>query len=900
MEGPDVDRTLFESNSFARRYILKPLMRLFDAIWRLIYFIVGAIFFGGILVNVVISLATTGTLGFTDPATWPIVRPFLASPMYALATLGGLVVLGLASFVAHRNIDKDGTSISRGLVEEFGLSRVRDAVPTSSMIRFFRANVYIPRRLTDSGASADVFAQQCLTGAAKRREPFRLAEQVGICVVGRSMLGTSRLAWEAVKADDALSSWIFVRWPENPNKYVELWQQLQQHRAKVVLWLDDLTRYREDRSSAIIARLPYDLEEKGIPFIVVATLPDGKALEDSRARFGKVLDCLAQVRPADMTSAEAMSLVTELTNAGEHVYQVERFDGTPGSIVFAIDRMRDEVYPRLSDGAKTILRTIKLLRSAGIQVYSLERVLTTAARLFPPPRSNWAPDVDALRTTGFVQQEVLDNGRATILQPIVDVYLDVAVPEYAEPQTFRADWPKLLDSFVVSQDAYALVRLGNAFRKSGDDDLAETCYRRALDHLTRGTAEQDWASAQFGLGDVLRKRVDSADTAERRKLLEQSEEAFTSALTVINRESDPTFWAEIQGRLAGVIRHEATTTVGPKKRIAMLDSAAQRCREALKILRKDTAPDEWAEAQKNLGLVLLTHAQFAQDANTRRRMLDSALDAFASSLTVYTPEEHVFNWPKVRRYVGDTSRLRADAANRPKKDELLEQAVNAYSDALGPNAPMLLWRPAERGEILNYLSMCALTLGGLQSGSSRDDILTRAGNWAKAWIDLDLTNKQDVAGAYQRFAVIQFERASRAPSGTRLVFIDDAIQANLQALNVLGRQGQRELKPQIRLELARLYWERASLGDQDASMIIKEDVEATLRHASQALEYFTKVNDPSKYRLAVKLQRDATNKARDMGAIPVRMRAAATFPVTAMDSDSTLTQDSSFGQDSEN
>lgn len=899
VEEPDVNVTLFESVSFARRFILKPLMRLFDAIWRLLYFIVGAIIFGGVLVNVLISLATTGTLGFADPATWPIVRPFLASPMYALITLGGLVCLGLASFLAHRNINRDREPISRELVEEFGLSRVRDAVPTPSMIRFFRPNVYIPRRLSDAQGSADDFALKSLVDAAKRTDSFRMDEQVGICVVGRSLSGASRLAWQAVKADDDLGSWIFVRWPENPTRYVELWDALQQHHARVVLWLDDLSRYRDDRSSAIIARLPYDLQQKRIPFVVAATVPNDTFLEQIRARYGKMLDYLAKVRPADMTSSEAMQLVSELSSAGEIVYQVERFDGTPGSIVFAIDRMRDEVYPRLPDGAKTILRTMKLLRSAGIREYNQERVLTTAARLFPPARSNWTHEVDALRTTGFVQQTVIDNGRLTMLEPIVDVYLDVAVPEYADLQACRADWPKLLDSFVATADAGALVRLGNAFRKSGDDSRAETCYRRALDHLTRGTAEQDWAMAQFGLGDVIRKRVDSAEPSERRKLLEQSEEAFNSVLTVISQKSDPTFWADVQGRLASIIRHEATTTVGRKKRIEMLDIAAQRCRDALKYLRRDTAPEEWAEAQKNLGLVLFTHAQFAQDANARRRMLDSALDAFASSLTVYTPEAHVFNWSKVRRHVGDTSRVRADAANRPRKDQLLEQAINAYADAVGPNVPELLWRPTERGEILNQLSMCALVLGGLQSGSSRDDLLAQATDWAKAWIELDLENKQEAAGAYQRLAAIQFERAMLAPSESRLVLLDAAIQANLQALSVLGRQGQRELRPQIRLELARLYWERVSLGDQVAPLEAPKDVEATLRYASQALEYFTNVNDPSKYRLAVRLRRDATNKATAMGVTPARVRVTAPANVASSEDESVVVENSSFGQDSE-
>lgn len=81
------DPPLFQSSSFVHRFVITPLMRLFDAIWHVLAYIVGVIIIGGILVNVLISLATTGSPGLADPATWAISRPVLAHPAHSLVVL---------------------------------------------------------------------------------------------------------------------------------------------------------------------------------------------------------------------------------------------------------------------------------------------------------------------------------------------------------------------------------------------------------------------------------------------------------------------------------------------------------------------------------------------------------------------------------------------------------------------------------------------------------------------------------------------------------------------------------------------------------------------------------------------------------------------------------------------
>src|SRR5262249_52892353 len=160
-----------------------------------------------------------------------------------------------------------------------------------------------------------------------------------------------------------------------------------------------------------------------------------------------------------------------------------------------------------------ILRALKLLRSAGIQDYRVDRVWRTATALFDPGHPDWNPEIETLRSAGFVRQTMIDDGRATVLEPVADVYLDVARPGNSPADAAMREWPRLQASLTDARDAYALVRLGHAFRQSSTEEIgdrdarAEACYQTALASLTRATAQQDWASAQFGLGDVLSRRV---------------------------------------------------------------------------------------------------------------------------------------------------------------------------------------------------------------------------------------------------------------------------------------------------------------------------------------------------------------------------------------------------------
>src|SRR5262249_28102079 len=145
--------------------------------------------------------------------------------------------------------------------------------------------------------------------------------------------------------------------------------------------------------------------------------------------------------------------------------------------------------------------------------------------------------------------------------------------------------------------------------------------------------------ARLGLAIVLSHRVDEIqDKAALDALLEEAQMAFRDALEIITVDSLPNVWAEAQAGLAAIIRYAARTTRGPVRRRQMLDSAAANCRAALRILKKESAPEEWADTQLNLALILQTHAQVTQDLRARRDLLDNAIAAHGKALEVYTED----------------------------------------------------------------------------------------------------------------------------------------------------------------------------------------------------------------------------------------------------------------------
>ncbi|HEY7355645.1 MAG TPA: hypothetical protein VH590_04230, partial [Ktedonobacterales bacterium] len=424
------------------------------------------------------------TAGQSDMPDLPVVRLALAQPWMVAAALGALALLTPCAYLAHR--------------------ARRPGVP------------YHPRRVAALAGSAAQFIPHYLepfylyrVADAEAREALRAVaasdgKACGICVLGPTMMGKTRLAWEAMQAE--LADWTLVRLPYEGVLPIDV---AALRGERVVLWLDDLAKYAHLGLAPALNDLPRRLREIGAQVVIVATCRDGEESRRAAAHLRPLLEHLLPIRPAEIGENEIAWHAASLKYQGVKLQQ-DQFDGTPGSVVLATLRMAHERYPALPKSAQRVLRALKLLRSAGIYTYPEARVRATAVDVFGLPPREWRRARNALLRAGFIRLERLPSGKRALLAPAADVYLDEAVPANTSAGMDISDgWRELEKSLTQRRDADALNALGLAFLErpvgsaSVNKQHAEACFRAALGVYRRRGAKAGahgaWAIAQHHL-----------------------------------------------------------------------------------------------------------------------------------------------------------------------------------------------------------------------------------------------------------------------------------------------------------------------------------------------------------------------------------------------------------------
>lgn len=491
----------------------------------------------------------------------------LASPAVTLdvgVAVWALAVLSLCAFAAYR-VELDH---KRYALTSFLLKPVRRVKPGALIPRYV-AGVYLYRDDAVTGRSADDAARAALHTAAAHRRGRSQRWTLGICVYGRPTQGKTRLAWEALRA--SLPGWTFVRWRHT----LEPLDVAALRGRHVALWLDDLHEYASPNEAVVLNDLPARLEAVGAHVVVVATCRDGE--EETRAckYLESLLERLTPIRITNISADEADQLVAAVAKQGVMVPR-ESFTHTPGSLLLDVRGMRMERYPALSEHAKLVLRSVKLLRSARIYTYPVARVRATAIDVFSLPPAAWTAAVEAVTAAGFLRWEI---GKAVPggpwLEPGANVYIDVAVPEYlnanAEPSD---DWPWLQESLERHGDGEGLMALGNAYgelRPGVGPFLPSSpattrlqsamCFRAALDVFTRGRSPYRWAVTQANLAASLSRLAELAQGMQRTDLRRQSSAAYRAALEIFTREHEPASWALTQYSLAELFHRRAADAV---------------------------------------------------------------------------------------------------------------------------------------------------------------------------------------------------------------------------------------------------------------------------------------------------------------------------------------------------
>jgi hypothetical protein len=342
----------------------------------------------------------------------------------------------------------------------------------------------------------------------------------------------------------------------------------------------------------------------------------------------------------------------------------------------------------------------------------------------------------------------------------------------------------------------------------------------------------------------------------------------------VTAESDPIIWAEASNGLATVFRTEAATGLdallrqgGPttrqkKIRGQALESALIKSRDALKELKKETAPDEWAEAEYQLGLVHYVTAQLSGEPRDRRTKLDIAIEAHQRALTVFTESENPTKVARTERALGDACKLRADVSIRPRKDEMLQLAIGAYNHAIGISTARHLWSGDELGSIQSNLASCLRSLALLSEEPRRSELLESAADaWRAASHNFDPEASTTFrAEALRDLGGVLLTLASLSESQRQSELANESLVVFTDAFKTLGGRGTRSLRAQLHLGLASVHWQRATSTTPSPTM----DVVQAFGNAERALHTFPPDEHTAELNQARKIARDAERKAKEL------------------------------------
>lgn len=203
---------------------------------------------------------------------------------------------------------------------------------------------------------------------------------------------------------------------------------------------------------------------------------------------------------------------------------------------------------------------------------------------------------------------------------------------------------------------------------------------------TWGYLQDEQASALEEIGYREAANHDDADAVEH---LREAVAADRAALRALNVTEAPDNWADAQhdlgDSLAGLSDFEPNSSD--------LQDAVSAYRQSMKIETLARSPDYWSGSQNNLGLALEKLGMRTHGA-AGESYLQQAVDAFNDAEKVATPGNDLDSW-----LTSQTALARADAelGDRENGTDHLEQAAEAYRDELkylSPDRSPSAWKDA--------------------------------------------------------------------------------------------------------------------------------------------------------------------------------------------------------------
>jgi tetratricopeptide (TPR) repeat protein len=781
------------------------------------------------------------TAGGRNTIDLPVLRLARDHPWPVLLTLTVLVLLTPAAYLAHRR---------RRPWSPYVLKRVITLAPV--------ADRFVPRYLSAFYLYrvADPDAREALRLAARRQGD---EAPLGICVTGAAMLGKTRLAWEAMQAE--LPDWTLVRWPLEGRPRFDF---AALHGRRVVLWLDDLQKYAGLNLAPTLNDLPRCFAQAGVRLVVVATCRDGNEMALAAASLGPLLSRLIEIRPAELVEGDAIWHAAALKYAGMKL-NLDHFDGTPGSMLLGAQHMREEGYPALPRSARRVLWAMKLLRSAGLYLYPVERVRAAVQDVFRLEPHEWRRACSALVRAGFVRVQTLPGGQRALV-PLADLYLDDIVPNYSMPGAHISEgWPELEKSLARRHDADALNQLGLAFLELDlgnprtNAEHAEACFRTALADYQRRRERASWAIAGRNLGLAYWSQAQVTEGAERAMLLARAVEVYGLAWRVAVWEHLPLHGALTQHGLGTALNRQAALA-GASQRARLLEESIGAYREALLIYQRSQALDELAMTQQNLGAALSEQAKLAQ-GEERAQLLTQAQDAYRAALELSPKEALPGDWAMTRNNLGLALLQQAELATGDERARLLDEALACHQAALEVYSRDMTpagWALTQvhLGNVLRH--QAANNCEGTEDANNkRAARLEQAIIAYRAALEVYTSKSapEDWAMTQNNLGNAQSDQALLLPGKKRLVLLRQAVASHQAALTIYTRSEAPLEWAGAHLNLAQVHLQRARAlkgSQREKAKPLAQAAECIER----ALTVFTPDTAPTYHALALQVQQE--------------------------------------------
>jgi hypothetical protein len=818
--------------------LFSPLVDWLAKLWRPLIWFWLTLILSWLTASFITLLATAGQ---SSTPELPVVRLALEQPWAVAAVLGCLALLTPCAYLARR-VSRPASLYLPGRVESLK-HRAAQFIP------HYQEPFYLYR-------VADAEAREALRVAASRASS---QEPIGICVLGPAMMGKTRMAWEAMQVE--LPDWTLVRWPHEGWAH-DLQTQLPIDLAalqgeRVILWLDDLAKYAHLSLAPTLNDLPRRLQEAGVPFLIIATCRDGEEAHRAAVHLRPLLERLLPIRPAEIGENEIAWHAAALKYHGIKL-QADQFNGTPGSVILGAQRMAHERYPALPKNAQRVLRALKLLRSAGIYTYPEARVRATVEDVFGMESSEWRPARRALLRAGFIRLEPLPAGRARLLAPAADVYLDEAVPTYTPPGVDISDgWRELEKSLTRRRDADALNLLGLAFleRRVGSLSVnkqhAEACFRAALSAYRQQGAHASWAIAQHHLALTHWHQAQTSQADERAILLAQSVAAYRLALRVGQWENIPLYCAMMQQHLGAALNQQATLAAGEERR-ALHMQAVESLLDAQTLYKRSQINDAAARAQEDLGVALSEQARLAENEE-RAALLGQAIAAYRAALEIYVHELPRTNWARTQNNLGIALMQQAElAADDAQHVALLSEARAAHEAALEVVTPV--GEPEEWANAQCNLGNVLRHQAELTEAEERAALLARAVSAYR--LALKVLTRADAPDAWamthNNLGNALSDQAELEQGAGVLTLLGQAASAHQAALSVYTRAYMPVEWAGTQLNLAQVFFARA-LAQKGTHKARRQTLSKAQDAALEALAVFNLDTAPFYHEAAIQL-----------------------------------------------